>query len=92
MYIHGYPNVSVCMSVRAGMCVGYMYWGICMYQGFIWELACCPGVHRHTLAGGRVKAESGEGRWYTLPFPWHRLKTIPISQREFFVAKINFLI
>lgn len=62
-----------------------------MYQGFMWEHCMLPGVHRHTL-GKRVKAESGEGRLYTLPFPQHRLKTIPVSQHEFFVAKINFLI
>lgn len=90
VYVHGYAkNVSVCVCVDWYVCGVYMLGCECV-RGSCGSML--PRMHRHTLAEGRVKAESGEGRWYTLPLPWHRLKTIPVSQHEFFVAKINFLI
>ena len=96
VYMSGYKNVSVCVCGGVA-CV----WGICtrvcvhmcacvgVHAG---EPTCSSGVCAPMLVGGRVRAECGSWRGHTLHFPLHSLKTTTVSQCEFFVAKINFLI
>lgn len=86
--MHGFEAVWV--HIRGVACVWDICTGVCFVH--VGAPACLPGAHVHTFIGQTMMAECGSGRWHTLPFPWHSLKTSSVLQREFFVAKINFLI
>jgi hypothetical protein len=73
-----------------GVYVFWVYVLVCVCaRGCTWYF--CSGVYMHMLGGGEGDGECEREVAYT-PLSWHSLKSTPVSQREFFVAKINFLI
>lgn len=94
-----------CLAIKMSLCACVCGWYVCgvyvlecvcicvrvsgVHAG---EPTCSSGLREPMLVGGRGRAECGSWRGHTFPFPWHSLKTTTVSQCEFFVAKINFLI